>query len=280
MIDISSEVSVFDGASNGPDFKESLINLLIGVNDGVEDFDYSEFYNGCIYRGASLGSGATFETASTSEQRAAIKDGSFADMYIGDYWTIDNKVFRIADFNYWKYIGDTSFNQNHLVLVPDAIMGSSKMNTENDTTGAYVGSKMYTDSESALNTARTTISNLFGNYLGTHRSYLANAVSNGAESAGAWVDSSVDLMSEIMVYGSKIRSKANDGSYIATSDKTQLALFRLNPDFIVNKRAAWWLRDVVSSSSFAYVSGGGFANLSSASSSLGVRPAFAVIVPN
>ncbi|MBQ7481319.1 MAG: hypothetical protein IJT80_05520, partial [Lachnospiraceae bacterium] len=61
---------------------------------------------------------------------------------------------------------------------------------------------------------------------------------------------------------------------------TQLAIFRLDPTKIVafynNARAGWWLRDVVNSTAFAIVNASGHAHSSSASNSVGVRPAFGI----
>jgi hypothetical protein len=224
-----------------------------------------------LYRGANLGSGATFSAASTSDQRSAISDGSFDGLFIGDYWTVNGRVYRIADFNYWKGTGDTDFNTNHVVLVPDNSFGNGQMNSTNTTTGAYVGSEMYTDANSVLNTARTAIATDFGGYLASHKIYLPNAVTDGKESAGAWYNSTVELMSEIMVYGCKIRNPGN----FYTTEKSQLALFRLNPA-MVNLRYNYWLRDVVSATYFARVANRGVADDSNASFSRGVRPAFPI----
>ena len=224
-----------------------------------------------LYRGASLGSGATFAAASTSAQRSAISDGSFDGLFVGDYWTVNGRVYRIADFNYWKRTGDTDFNTNHVVLVPDNSFGNGQMNSTNITTGAYVGSEMYTDANSVLNTARTAIATDFGGYLASHKVYLPNAVTDGKESAGAWYTSTVELMSEIMVYGCKIRNPGN----FYTTEKSQLALFRLNPA-MVNLRYTYWLRDVVSATNFARVNYDGNAVSYNASVSLGVRPAFPI----
>ncbi len=230
-----------------------------------------------IYRGANLGTGATFSAASTSAQRSAIADGTFTGLFIGDYWTVNGRLYRIADFNYWKRSGDTDFNVNHLVIVPDANFGNDVMNSSNTTAGAYVGSKMYSDSSSVLNTARTTIADDFGGYLAQHRVYLANAVTDGAESGGGWFDSTVELMNEWMVYGRPNYTKKSPTglNYLYTIDKAQLALFRLNPA-MVNLRYTYWLRNVASAADFAAVSSGGFAHIYYASGSHGVRPAFAV----
>ena len=232
-----------------------------------------------IYRGANLGSGATFAAASTADQRAAIANGTFEGLFIGDYWTVNNVVYRIADFNYWKRSGDTDFNTNHLVMIPESpsALGTGKMNSTNITTGAYVGSEMYSDSSSVLNTARTKLSTDFGGYLASHKVYLPNAVSsNGAQSAGAWYESTAELMNELMVYGSWVYCKDNGGTYLYTVDKSQLAIFRLNPAMINPSRYSYWLRDVVSAAYFAYVGGNGNAGYYYASTSGGVRPVFPV----
>ena len=273
IADISGELTAINDASYGEQVRTPIVDALNKMN--VEAFMTSGLSG--VIGGKSLGTGATFAAASTSAQRSAISSGTFTDLFVGDYWTVNGVVYRIADINYWKRVGDSDFTTNHLVLVPDTFFGNGKMNNSNTTTGAYVGSAMYTDTTtpSVLNSARTQIAADFGNYLLTHKRYLPNAVSNGAQSAGAWYDSTVDLMSEIMVYGSNIRAASIDGAYINTSDKSQLLLFKLDPSKI-NTREYYWLLDVVSSMTFAYVYLNGRADANSAPDSCGVRPVFAV----
>ena len=268
----NADVFILDGTNGSR--KITALSLAEAMGDKLSASGAAKPYGKSgMYRGANLGSGTTFESASTAAQRAAIADGSFTGLFIGDYWTINSKVYRIADFNYWKRTGDSDFNVNHIVLVPDASFGNGKMNTENVTTGAYVGSEMYTDQSSVLNTARSAISTAFGNYLCTIKKYLPTTVSNGVETGGAWTASTVDLMSEIEVYGCRIKS-CHSTNY--TTEKSQLALFRLNPNMVNKDRYTYWLRDVVSGAVFAYVTYGGIANGNNASSSIGVRPDFAV----
>ena len=232
-----------------------------------------------IYRGKSLGSTVT------TAQYAAIKAGTFDDLYIGDYWTIGGVNYRIAAFDYYLNSGDTSCTTHHVVIVPDTCLYNAQMhNTSsggyeggaaNTTTGGYVGSDMY---KSNLEQAKTTIKSAFSGHVLKHRIYLTNAVANGRASGGAWCDSEVDLMCEQMVYGSGIFSPVSDGSNVPTNyrvEKSQLPLFQHEPSRICN-RATWWLRDVITASSFAYVSGNGNADYYDASNSLGVRPAFCI----
>ena len=114
----------------------------------------------------------------------------------------------------------------------------------------------------------------------THRDYLCNAVSNGRPSGGAWFDSTVELMSERMVYGNAVFAPVSDGSTVPanyTTCKSQLALFRMAPRYITN-RQWYWLRDVVSSADFAGVGGIGGATCGYAGVVHGVRPYFVISV--
>lgn len=232
-----------------------------------------------IYRGKSLGSTVT------TAQYAAIKAGTFDDLYIGDYWTIGGVNYRIAAFDYYLNSGDTNCTTHHVVIVPDTCLYNAQMhNTSsggyeggaaNTTTGGYVGSDMY---KSNLEQAKTTIKSAFSGHVLKHRIYLTNAVANGRASGGAWCDSEVDLMCEQMVYGSGIFSPVSDGSNVPANyrvEKSQLPLFQHEPSRICN-RNNWWLRDVITASYFADVLGNGHTTCDYASHSLGVRPAFCI----
>lgn len=222
-----------------------------------------------IFRGKNLGSSLT------AQQLANIRNNTFEDLFVGDYWVINSVTWRIVDINYWLRCGDTDFTTPHLVIMPDTSLYSAQMNAENTTAGAYVGSAMYTTN---LNDAKTAVAAAFGDAVLTHREYLTNAVSNGYPSAGAWYDSTVELPNECMMYGSHIFTAGGDGSFIParyTINKSQLALFKLVPKFIHN-RQWFWLRDVVSASGFAGVSDRGRAGCYIASNSSGVRVVFAI----
>ena len=236
-----------------------------------------------IYRGKFLGNTVT------AAQYAAIKAGTFDDLYIGDYWTIGDVNYRIAAFDYFLNVGDKACTDHHVVLVPDTRLYNAQMhNTSsggyedgaaNTTAGGYVGSDMY---KSNLEQAKTIIKRAFSGHVLNHRVYLVNAVANGAPSAGALADSEVDLMTERMVYGSPVFSPMNDGQkspwsnmHNYTVEKSQLPLFQHDPSRICN-RESWWLRDVASASSFTNIFCEGFADYGDASYSHGVRPYFCI----
>lgn len=256
--------------------------LLVGTTDGnkaiaAEDALFAMLdgfapveLRRVLFRGKNLG------TALTAVQKAAIKDGSFKGMFLGDYWSIGGRIWRIVDMDYWYNCGDTAFTSHHLVIMPDEALYNAQMNTTNVTTGGYVGSAMY---KSNLANAKTIVNAAFQGSVLTHREYLCNAVANGRPSGGAWFDSSIELPNEPMMYGHPHFSPTSDGSTVPsiyTISKTQLALFMVCPRFIVNRSYNQWLRDVVSSANFADVNSDGNAHYGGASDSRGVRPVFPV----
>jgi hypothetical protein len=221
-------------------------------------------------------------TSVSDEAYAAIAAGTFdpedtGGLFVGDYWTISGINWRIAHPDYWYNFGDTACDTHHLVIVPDTILYSGKMNETNITTGAYVGSAMYI---SGLEQAKTIVNAAFGpSHVLTHREQLQNAVTNGYASAGTWYNSTVELMSEEMVYGGRELEPGNSlGATIPNIykiDHSQLKLFELDRSKICN-RSSWWLRSVTSSTAFAYVDYYGYCYCDNASHSYGVRPAFGI----
>lgn len=251
-------------------------NFVNQVNSPVEEkiapllFNNAGAHN-CIYRGENLGTSVTFE------QWEAIAAGTFDNMYIGDYWVINDVTYRIAAFDYYYKTGNVPCETHHVTLVPDRVMYNHCMNSSNVTTGGYYGSKMYSE---GLVQAKTTINSAFGeSHILNHRQFLSNAVTDGIPSACSWYDSTVELMTEQNVYGSKVFTPTSDGlnvPLIPTIDKSQYPLFAFNPYMQSNKQT-FWLRDVVSNVQFAYVSVDGHAYFRHATYTFGVRPAFSVV---
>ena len=114
------------------------------------------------------------------------------------------------------------------------------------------------------------LANAFGSYLLTSRGYLCNGVdSNGNANSGTWIDRKSFLMNEVMVYGSVINSNTANGAglYNIGTDNTQLPLFRFDMKYAIGyNQNAYWLRDVVSSSGFAFAADFGYATWAPATS--------------
>lgn len=209
-----------------------------------------------IFRGKSLGESIT------AEQLATIRDGSFKDLYVGDYWEKDGVKYRIADINYWKNVGypeSEKVQKPHILIVQDTILGSGQMNANNSTAGGYKSSTMKTV---RLNQIANSLPDAFKNILISHRIF----------SDGSWVNASVDLMNEVMVHGTYICA---DGNNRQTSDTQQLALFGLVPE-LKTIGVNYWLRNVAGSQTYTLVSQYGDARTDAATSTYGIRPVFAV----
>mgnify|MGYP001111945931 CR=1 FL=1 len=255
-----------DELKNDYDAKFSnLKSIVVASNAGAHN---------AIYRGKDITD--LFYDGTLSQQIAA---GTFDDIFIGDYiiGKTSGRKYLVADINYRLHMGDTECTKPHVLIIPERTMGNAQMNTSNITTGGYYGSKMYTTN---LASFRTIIQNDFGTgHILSHKELLTNAVTDGKASGWAWYDSTIELMNECMVYGHNVWGSHH--GYETGIDKSQLSLFRLRPDLIParndsNGRQWYWLRDVVSSSTFANVYYDGAANNGSASNSNGVRPAFLI----
>ena len=275
-----------------------LEQLTCEATNGLKGSSGAGLHNS-FFRGKNLGS------ALTAAQSAAIRAGTFDDMFVGDYWPMEvtytykdaNEVdqtvtasvnFRIADFDYYLKTGDqgSGLTTHHAVIVPDTNLYNARMNETDTTEGGYVGSEMRTKN---LERAKALITAAFGSgHILTHREFLINAVKDGVSGGGAWFNSTVELMTEQMVYGAThFDSGHPDGSvdkpwdtgkfYMYTVSNSQLSLFRLRHDLVCN-RAWYWLRNIVSGLCFAFVAtyGAAASYYAASNSGGGVRPAFLI----
>ena len=285
-VKITADAAAVQAEKNKTDLSETnhiLTTVQTNFSSLAADVGKLQYPNAgahnAIYRGKFLGNSVS------EEQYAAIKAGTFDDLYIGDYWTIGDVNYRTAAFDYFLNTGDTKCTDHHVTLVPDTCLYNAQMNntssggyedgTANTTAGGYVGSDMY---KSNLDQAKSIIKSAFSGHVLKHRILLTNAIANGYASNGAWCDSEVDLMCEQMVYGSGIFSPVSNAAsapYNYRVEKSQLPLFQHEPSRICNG-AMWWLRDVVSDGTFADVFKTGYAGYDTSSYSIGVRPYFCI----
>jgi hypothetical protein len=168
-----------------------------------------------FYRGDCLGVGSISNNSDpsvvTDAQWAAINTGTFNDMFIGDYWTINGINWRIAAFDYWRNAYPTP--AHHVVIVPDSILSSARMNPANDTSGGYYGSEFRAGNNG--NTARASaisaVNTAFGsNHILEYHDFLSSNISIDTTNGQATVIGvrdevcTVELMNEFMVFGCHI----------------------------------------------------------------------------
>ena len=238
--------------------------------DVVTSWRGAGFHNS-IFRGKYLGD------AVTEAQYAAISAGTFDDMYVGDYWTINGVNWLIAGFDYLCKTGDTETAEHHAVIIPETGLYNAKMNDLNTTAGGYALSQMRTQN---LDEAKETVNAAFPGHVLTYRALLTNAVTDGHPSGDAWFDCEIELMSEVMCYGTQFYSAvANNGMTAPdahTIFRTQLPIFRMRPDMLTGRGTNFWLQDVCSPTYFCIAGMTGDAVAYLASMSFWVRPFFLI----
>lgn len=254
-----------------------LPNFYTNISNVVAD---GAGAHNAIYRGKNIQDKFADGTLYT-----AISNGTFADLFIGDYFDIsittslggtESVRCLLAGFDMYWGCGASLYTHHAVVVPANCFATMAAMNSSDTTEGAYVGSAMYT---TVLPVYQAALESVFGDKLITISDLLSNAVSNGASSGWSEYDSKIRLINESEVYGSNVWS----GGYDVGFAKTQLPLFTLNPAKIVcgvgganyasnTARTYWWLSSVTNSACFAYVSYSGNASFNIASLSGGVRP--------
>lgn len=217
-----------------------------------------------IYRGENLGNSVS------AAQLAAIIDGSFDDLYVGDYWTIPITIdgttvsnnWRIADFDYFLHNGT---DKHHAIIVPDNTLYTASMG--GTISNGYYKSAMFTTN---LNKGRTAITNIFPNMVMTYEYYdiIGQTVTK--------YNCTVELMTLSSLTG--VYSDYIHTNYLPVLP--QMSLFRIMPDFIgANPNGsghnAGFLTQTVKTSSFYWAISTTVSMMEMRTSdSYGVRPFF------
>ena len=249
----------------------TLINNGIIFDNITIPYANNAGFHNSIYRGKNLG------TSYTAAQKAQVQAGTFDDLFVGDYWPINNIHWRIAHFDYYLHTYDDVV-AHHLVIVPDEALASSYMNATDVTTGGYARSYMYKttllqDGTESSGSVFGKIKAAFGeaNLLSIYQRFTNAVDSNGHASGWTWYSTRCFLMNQTMLYGQKVWSGGDSDGYNVGLDKTQLSLFAHDTSAITT-RYAYWLRDVLDSTKFAMIANLGHANRYPASGVGEVRP--------
>lgn len=203
------------------------------------------------FRGKNLG------TSITAAQKLAIANNTLDDLYVGDYWTLGGKKWRIVDFNYFYNVGNGAGSAagtcttRHAVVMPDEGFVKVTWNADGSTTRGYVGSTF----DKANSAQVATINALFGtaNILQVPH-HLVNATNtDGRVTGSSWYGSRHQPPTQIQMFG---HSAAWDpGGFIDVG--RQFALFRIAPEYIVASGPSGikscWLRDVATNGQGALV---------------------------
>ena len=286
----SSNVFLIDGDNGTKTIKGT--DLTYALFDGIPEMHKQ------IWRGKNLGS------SFTSEQSNNIKDGSFHDLWLGDYWEIGHNKYRIVDFDYYYHNGTSpSVSVHHVVVMPDSVMKDSSGDiitasfsgsSDLKTTG-YRNAQIRTSS--GMQTAKTLINNNFGSsHILSYRlfcsiSFNKSTVDGMYYASCTWTDADIEIPSMVQIFGAfdtGVARNSIDAIY------SQFSLFRMNRKYIASGGVlsdeepdyspyTYWTRSVEGSEFVAFqggaifdVGGDGASGSVRGDNSLAIRPYFLV----
>lgn len=182
---------------------------------------------------------------------ASVKNGSFVDLFVGDYWYVSGTYWMIADFDYFLGSGTDA---HHMVLVPTRGLVSCPWGVANSdgnyyTDSGYAGSALRNYDKSFASSAKSQ----FFRTSSTYTEYIISKNHYGltqTETAVTIGPTEAISLTAQMVFG----HHAFDSQWNARYDVTppvapcgygtnQLALFMLNPMAIRISSGAYWLWD-------------------------------------
>lgn len=244
-----------------------------------------------FYRGKNLG------TTITNAQKTAIQNGTFEDMFLGDYWTINSRKWIIADFDYWYNrtpIASSTITYHHLVLIPDNPLLSAQFYSGSQspyTSFACFGTS--TLLTSSLSTAQAYAVQDFGTmlkdtgkrqYFKTGKEVLVSDKYHLCEYTDSPynynINTKVLIMNCIMALGYPLPGvymypDTNYNHYVYTIgiDDSQLSLFKVKKDSLkTGNGTSYWLRDMESFAPYCIDEYGRISEAMHYSASAGVRP--------
>lgn len=195
-----------------------------------------------IFRGNNLGS------ALTTAQKTAISNGSFTDLWLGDYWLIGGIKYRIADFNYFMRFGSPSTYINHVVVVPDTELGYSTYSATATAT-SYYSASIRTALTECLSTIRSAFTD--ANILSIKHNLITEITAAGGVSYTSNT-SKLELMTLRQVFGASEYRSRN-----ARQPQNQFSLFRVAPKYIIDSEP-YYLQDLTVDKGAYYVFEDGF----------------------
>lgn len=196
-----------------------------------------------IYRGKNLGS------EFTQEQLAHIHDGSFEDLYVGDYWDINGTIYRIADINYLWNTSDGS-TPNNLAIIADNKNNDwrTKWSDNGSPSSGYQGSTLRSK---ITTTIKTKIETDFSNATVFTFKYRSTNGINSTANAAVWSNGTDNVISlsfshiyNIIFPVVRQSGYIIDSAAFSSWRNTQLSIFNLNPTTIQMPDKAYWLSNI------------------------------------
>ncbi len=188
----------------------------VEFTSGLSEEEYNKYIEAgkALHRNTYRGKDIT-EYYTDGSLYTGISNGSFEDLYLGDYIIANGVTWLIADLDNYLYTGDSPLTKHHATLIPAEPLMNASMNDTETTEGGYAGSKMVTETLSNLVSSDGIIGKTFGGHIIEYRNLLTNQISltainqsggiwQGTANDWEWYTRNVDLISEQNVYGTNV----------------------------------------------------------------------------
>lgn len=269
----SSDKFIIEGGGGTKTVSANTIAEFAKSSDVEEVFDIVAKHRN-TFRGKNLGSSLT------DDQLEEIQNGTFNDLYVGDYWTINGHNWRIIDIDSMLNSAnmDNSYltTNHHLVIMPDYPIYSTQAYTGEQWKSGYVGTTLY---NSTKTTGLNLIENAFGedNIIG-----FKTLLINGIDDSGKFTSYTYDTVKCCVpsYYDLGVITPSYDNYrkyYLNQLYIGQFSLFRLNPKYIAIDDFEYWLSDMLPSLNQWRIVGKTCGVMSTGSfADIGVRPYFLI----
>ena len=214
LTDLESRATAIEAVNTSQASSISSINArTLGIVNGGQSGNCT--MHNTIWRGKSLGK-------FTAAHSAAIRNGTFTDMYLGDFFADAAGVwnaYQIIGFDCFYGPGLTN-NAHHIVLRRNEKFDST-FNSTNSTTGGYLNSTWRTETKPALE-EQFAADFIDSSHLWHHTDYLSSACSGGKVTGCTTVtDSCVELFDERQVTGARYSHTCEKDAVGVTTAFTQ-----------------------------------------------------------
>lgn len=233
-----------------------LLGQADGKNKAVAISDYFDILDPFVdvafrrthFRGKNLGS------VYTEEQKAAVRDGSFRGFFVGDYWEIGDKKYRIVDFDFYV-VKNTTYGTNihHLLIMPDNCFGTIQIHTNNVAKVWYNNTTWrsydtYINRGACINIVKADFGE--SSYFEFKGFGTTAATDDGVPSAHGEISNWGLELPSVINYAGFTRLLINNNSYynVGIHDE-QYALFKIRPDMMASDQHVW-TRDKYGSNQF------------------------------
>ena len=298
---------------NGNDIAATYVPLS---NEAYKAVTANGIHHNGIYRGKNLGTINNLAEVEAFLTAHTVSNGTFADLYLGDYFILPAKFtgivadasvkgtnwqgvvqataitgqvtsceLEIVAFNHYKNKGDTALNKNHIVLKPRKPLMYAPMNgltsdNKQTTVGGYYNSYMH---QTVIPQINAVFEQFFGSHLLTRRALLSNATSTTiASMAGSgWMGATTrwswyDVKACLMSEVAVYGSTVFSSAFWDVGEDNEKLPVYNFKNHVADYRETFWLRAVASSSHFAYANGHGVSDGNIASIITGVVPLICV----